>query len=74
MVNDGSLESLTENLLEYFDGSFIREYSRLIKQQNIHVYRNFIRAKLDNMRAGQGLEHDIQNFMNVILEEDGRQV
>ena len=39
MVNEGSLESLTENLLEYFDGSFIREYSRFTKQQNIHVYR-----------------------------------
>lgn len=55
MVNEGSLESLTENLLEYFDGSFIREYSRLIKQQNIHVYRNFIRAKLDEIRANQEL-------------------
>lgn len=55
MVNEGSLESLTENLLEYFDGSFIREYSRLIKQQNIHVYRNYIRAKLDNMGANQEL-------------------
>ena len=55
MVNEGSLESLTENLLEYFDGSFIREYSRLIKQQNIHVYRNYIRAKLDELRADQKL-------------------
>ena len=55
MVNEGSLESLTENLLEYFDGSFIREYSRLIKQQNIHVYRNYIRAKLDELRANQEL-------------------
>lgn len=55
MVNEGSLESLTENLLEYFDGSFIREYSRLIKQQNIHVYRNYIRTKLDDMRANQEL-------------------
>lgn len=55
MVNEGSLESLTENLLEYFDGSFIREYSRLIKQQNIHVYRNYIRTKLDDVRANQNL-------------------
>lgn len=55
MVNEGSLESLTENLLEYFDGSFIREYSRLTKQQNIHVYRNYIRAKLDNMRIDREL-------------------
>ena len=55
MVNEGSLESLTENLLEYFDGSFIREYSRLTKQQNIHVYRNYIRSKLDEMRMAQEL-------------------
>ena len=55
MVNEGTLESLTENLLEYFDGSFIREYSRLIKQQNIHVYRNYIRAKLDDLRSDQEL-------------------
>lgn len=55
MVNEGSLESLTENLLEYFDGSFIREYSRLTKQQNIHVYRNYIRSKLDEMRMNQEL-------------------
>ena len=55
MVNEGSLKSLTEKLLEYFDGSFIREYSRFIKQQNIHVYRNYIRTKLDDMRANQEL-------------------
>lgn len=55
MVNEGTLESLTENLLEYFDGSFIREYSRLTKQQNIHVYRNYIRSKLDEMRMDQEL-------------------
>ncbi len=46
MVKEESLESLTENLLEYCDGSFIREYARLTKQQNIHIYRSFIKAKL----------------------------
>lgn len=50
MVNEETLESLTENLLEYFDGSFIREYSRLTKQQNIHIYRGYIKAKLDEMK------------------------
>ncbi len=50
MVNEETLESLTENLLEYFDGSFIREYSRLTKQQNIHIYRGYIKARLDEMK------------------------
>lgn len=47
-VEEKSLESLTENILEYCEGTFIREYSRLTKQQNIHIYRMFIRTKLDN--------------------------
>ncbi|MCM1136379.1 MAG: DUF5716 family protein [Clostridium sp.] len=55
MVNEETLESLTENLLEYFDGSFIREYSRLTKQQNIHIYRGYIKAKLDEMKEDAGL-------------------
>jgi hypothetical protein len=47
MVKEESLESLTENLLDYCDGSFVREYARLIKQQNIHIYRSFIKGRLD---------------------------
>ena len=47
MVKEESLESLTENLLDYCDGSFVREYARLTKQQNIHIYRSFIKGKLD---------------------------
>ncbi len=50
MVKEESLESLTENLLEYCDGSFIREYARLTKQQNIHIYRSFIRRKLEEIQ------------------------
>ena len=49
MVQEKTLESLTENILEYCDGNFIREYSRLTKQQNIHIYRMFIKTKLDAM-------------------------
>ena len=49
MVREKTLESLTENILEYCEGNFIREYSRLTKQQNIHIYRMFIRTKLDAM-------------------------
>ncbi|MCM1057854.1 MAG: DUF5716 family protein [Firmicutes bacterium] len=55
MVNEETLESLTENLLEYFDGSFIREYSRLTKQQNIHIYRGYIKARLDEMKEDTAL-------------------
>ncbi len=50
MVKEETLESLTENLLEYCDGSFIREYARLTKQQNIHIYRSFIRRKLEEIQ------------------------
>ena len=49
MVQEKTLESLTENILEYCEGNFIREYSRLTKQQNIHIYRMFIKSKLDSM-------------------------
>ena len=31
MVREESLESLTENVLEYCEGDFIREYARLTK-------------------------------------------
>ena len=51
MVQETTLESLTENILEYCEGNFIREYSRLTKQQNIHIYRMFIKTKLDEMIA-----------------------
>ena len=42
MVREETLESLTENLLQYCEGEFIREYARLNKQQNIHIYRRKI--------------------------------
>lgn len=72
MVNEGTLESLTENLLEYFDGSFIREYSRLTKQQNIHVYRNYIRTKLDEMRMDRVLLEELA-LKCIAEEESGRE-
>lgn len=49
MTREVSLETLTENLLEYCNGDFIREYARLTKQQNIHIYRNRIRQMLDQI-------------------------
>ncbi len=42
MVQEETLESLTENLLQYCNGEFIHEYARLNKQQNIHIYRRRI--------------------------------
>lgn len=49
LTQETSLETLTEHLLEYCDGEFIREYARLTKQQNIHMYRSHIRSKLDEI-------------------------
>ena len=49
MVKEQTLESLTNNILEYCNGDFIKEYARLNKQQNIHVYRTFIVTKLKDM-------------------------
>lgn len=53
-MREESLESLTENVLEYCEGDFIREYARLTKQQNIHMYRSFIRSKLEAMQKPAG--------------------
>ena len=55
MVQEESLESLTENILEYCEGDFIREYARLTKQQNIHIYRSFIRSKLEYLQNDEEL-------------------
>ena len=55
MVREETLESLTENLLSYCDGDFIKEYSRLVKQQNIHIYRTEIRSRLEKMRRDPDL-------------------
>ena len=49
LTKETSLEVLTEHLMEYCDGDFIKEYARLTKQQNIHMYRSYIRAKLDEI-------------------------
>lgn len=53
MNHEGSLESLTENIISYCDGDFIKEYSRLVHQQNIHIYRNFITRKLEEMKQSE---------------------
>lgn len=38
-VKEETLQSLIENLISCCDGDFIKEYSRLVKQQNFHIYR-----------------------------------
>lgn len=68
MVKEESLESLTENLLEYCDGSFIREYARLTKQQNIHIYRSFIKSKLDEFLSDSEINELL--MIGCALEED----
>lgn len=50
-VKEKTLQSLTENLISYCDGDFIKEYSRLVKQQNIHVYRTKINSVLDELKS-----------------------
>jgi|GEM_PF-278675 len=55
MVQEETLESLTENLIEYCEGSFVREYARLTRQQNIHLYRDYIRKQLDRFRNNEVL-------------------
>ena len=56
MASEESLKSLTDNIVEYCDGSFIREYSRLTRGQNIHLYRGDIRRKLEEIRDDLELE------------------
>lgn len=50
-VKEETLQSLTDNLIAYCDGDFIKEYSRLVKQQNIHIYRTKIRSMLAELKS-----------------------
>lgn len=55
LVQEETLESLTEHLMAYCDGTFIKEYARLTKQQNIHLYRSEIRQILEEMKQDREL-------------------
>lgn len=56
LMKEVSYESLTENIIAYCDGEFIKEYARLTKpQNNIHVYRSKIIGKLDQMEADESI-------------------
>ena len=59
MVTEETLETLTDNLLDYLDGSFIKEYARLTGQQNIHIYRGKIRKELDRIKEDAGLSRKL---------------
>ena len=67
MVQEKTLESLTENVLEYCEGNFIKEYSRLTKQQNIHIYRMFIKSKLDTMITDEDI---FKNLIDDCIKEE----
>ncbi len=55
MMNENSFESLTENIISYCDGDFIKEYSRLTKKQNIHYYRSSIINSIKEFENNQEL-------------------
>lgn len=51
LMKEVSYESLTENIIAYCDGDFIKEYARLTKpQNNIHIYRGRIITMLEQMQ------------------------
>ncbi len=55
LMNENTFESLTENIINYCDGEFIKEYARLTnKQNNIHTYRHTIINKLQELKMDGG--------------------
>ena len=56
LMKEISYESLTENIIAYCDGDFIKEYARLTKpQNNIHIYRGKIITMLDQMQSNKNI-------------------
>ena len=60
MILEETFESLTDNLIEYFDGGFVREFARLTRQQNVYRYRGVIRAELERIRKDEDLMERMQ--------------
>lgn len=61
IMQEISYESLTENIIAYCDGDFIKEYARLTKpQNNIHIYRSKIIAILEQL-------WEIQSFLRTAI-------
>lgn len=67
MTKEESMESLTDNILSYLGGDFIREYARLNKQQNIHIYRTVIIGKLQEMESSGAV---MQKMVRGCMEEE----
>ena len=67
MLREGTLVSLTENIIKYCDGDFIKEYSRLVQQQNIHLYREKISRRLEEFK---GLGY-FGSLTQSVMDEDG---
>lgn len=56
LMKEVSYESLTENIITYCDGEFIKEYARLTKpQNNIHIYRGKIIGMLEQMEENESM-------------------
>ena len=69
LMKEISYESLTENIIAYCDGDFIKEYARLTKpQNNIHIYRGRIINMLEEMQN----DEEIYELMVIgcVNEED----
>lgn len=76
VVDEETLESLTQNLLSYCEGSFIKEYSRLVNEHNIRIFRKFIVSELlkinDNTDDYDLLVIGCYDNENLDNEEDAR--
>lgn len=69
LMKEVSYESLTENIIAYCDGNFIKEYARLTKpQNNIHIYRGKIISMLEQMQADMTI-YDLMKI-GCVNEED----
>lgn len=69
LMKEVSYESLTENIISYCDGDFIKEYARLIKpQNNIHIYRDKIITMLEQMQNDKEMYDLI--IIGCVNEED----
>lgn len=69
LMKEISYESLTDNIITYCDGDFIKEYARLTKpQNNIHIYRGKIITMLEQMQN----DDDIYELITIgcVNEED----
>ena len=76
MMNENSFESLTENIIAYCEGDFIKEYSRLTKKQNIHYYRSSIVSSIKEFENNQEMFEKLIigcSLENNISEEEAKE-